>query len=88
MITFKTLRENKNLTIEYVAEKLDVKPGTVKKYESSEKLPSNERFAMLQDTLECTDCEMATAFAYHKIKNVKVYSPRLKKNNKLKSKSK
>lgn len=79
MITFRTLRVKKDLTINYIAEKLGVNPGTVKKYESSEKLPSNKRFVMLQNALECSDEEMAVAFTHHKLRNLKIYSKSSKK---------
>lgn len=79
MITFRTLRERKNFTLDYVAERVGVTIGTIKKYESSERLPKDENYILLQQALECSDSDMITAFANHKLKHLKVYSRSLKK---------
>lgn len=80
MITFKFLREKSNLTIDQLSKLTDIKPTTLKKYESSERIPINKNLITLRNIFKCSEEELMQALMFHKSKNLKIYSGYSKKN--------
>lgn len=64
-LTFKTLRQGKQLRCSEVAEVLQMTESAYRKYERSARLPNGEKLKKLQKLFECTSEEIAKALEYH-----------------------
>ncbi len=69
-ITFRTLRLKAGLTCEEVANRLGVKETTQRKYECSDRIPSNSKLIKLEKILKCNNNEFMSAYAFHKQENL------------------
>lgn len=72
-MTFKELRIKSGQTIQEIAQKLDVKEETYRKYEYSMRLPSALILTQMQEIFQCTGDDLLKAFNFHKEVQIKRY---------------
>lgn len=78
MNNFRTLRLKKEMSCSELAEKINVKEETIRKYERSIRVPSLKVTLRLKKALGCTDDEFLDAYAYHSKEHlIKNYNGRM-----------
>lgn len=70
VLTLKKLREDAKLTREQVAIILGIKKDTVRKYETSARVPNKKNLSKFQRALGCTKQDMSKAIAFHTLERM------------------
>lgn len=70
VLTFEKLRKDAKLSREEVAILMGIKPDTVRKYETSARIPNQKNLSKFQKVLGCTKQDMSKAFAYHALERM------------------
>lgn len=78
MITFKELRQYRQLSAETTANALGVTKGTYQKYESSARIPSANVLVAMKEVYKCSYEEVMLALEFHITKNQYKNNPKLK----------
>lgn len=64
-MTFKGIRKRAGKKVEWSATVLGIRPGTLRKYESSEKTPSTDILLKMKDVYNCTESELLGALEFN-----------------------
>lgn len=70
VFTFERLRKDAKLSREEVAIRMGIKTDTVRKYETSARIPNQKNLSKFQKVLGCTKQDMSKAFAHHTLERM------------------
>lgn len=70
VITFRTLRLKTRYTCKDIADMVGIKEATLRRYECSDRIPSNLKLIKLEAALKCSKEDFMAAYAYHKEQNL------------------